>query len=207
MSQRKLVTSAGGGAFDSPAAGKRSRDDALSKEILRSGPASAVRDVTPHNKRRRKQDKPVKMHRMDSPATDTPRSGYVDQLIKPAKQTPLSQSSMDDDLSSLEEQDRKDRMAIRRGPQGALEEIKYYQKKTGLLIARLPFARVVKEETIRLTRSKDFKWQSNALEALQEASEAYVCAVLSDAYLCSLHAKRVTLMVRDIQLARRIRGD
>ncbi|GBG34750.1 Histone H3 [Hondaea fermentalgiana] len=89
----------------------------------------------------------------------------------------------------------------------ALKEIKRYQKSTNLLIQKLPFARVVKEETERYTQSQEFRWQSEALTALQEAAEAYLVSVFQDANLCALHAKRVTLMVRDIQLARRIRGD
>mmetsp|Transcript_26437 Transcript_26437/g.42297 ORF Transcript_26437/g.42297 Transcript_26437/m.42297 type:complete len:229 (-) Transcript_26437:137-823(-) len=89
----------------------------------------------------------------------------------------------------------------------ALREIKKYQRSTGLLIQKLPFARVVKEETERYTQTDEFRWQSEALTALQEAAEAYLVSILHDANLCALHAKRVTLMVRDIQLARRIRGD
>jgi len=89
----------------------------------------------------------------------------------------------------------------------ALKEIRKMQRSTELLIRRLPFARVVREETERYAGEKSFRWQSEALLALQEATEAYLVGVLSDANLCAIHAKRVTLMVRDIQLARRIRGD
>ena len=53
---------------------------------------------------------------------------------------------------------------------------------------------------------KDFRWQSHALQALQEAAEAYLVYLFEDANLCAIHAKRVTLMKKDIQLARRIRG-
>lgn len=53
---------------------------------------------------------------------------------------------------------------------------------------------------------KDFRWQSQALQALQEAAEAYLVYLFEDSNLCAIHAKRVTLMKRDIQLARRIRG-
>lgn len=50
------------------------------------------------------------------------------------------------------------------------------------------------------------RWQSSALLALQEATEAYLVHLFEDANLCAIHAKRVTIMTRDIQLARRIRG-
>jgi histone H3/H4 len=51
------------------------------------------------------------------------------------------------------------------------------------------------------------RWAASAVTALQEATEAYVTGLLSDANLCALHAKRVTLMTRDLQLARRLRGE
>ena len=50
------------------------------------------------------------------------------------------------------------------------------------------------------------RWQSQAIQALQEAAEAFLVHLFEDANLCALHAKRVTIMQKDIQLARRIRG-
>ena len=46
-----------------------------------------------------------------------------------------------------------------------------------------------------------------AVLALQEASEAYLVGLFEDTNLCAIHAKRVTIMPKDIQLARRIRGE
>jgi len=87
----------------------------------------------------------------------------------------------------------------------ALKEIRFYQKNTDLLIRRLPFARVVKEvQTFVCPR--DYRWQASAMMALQEAAEAHLVSLFEDAYLCTIHAKRVTLMPKDMQLARRIRG-
>jgi histone H3/H4 len=63
----------------------------------------------------------------------------------------------------------------------------------------------IREITLYYT-SREFRWQRDALLALQEASEAYLVGLLEDANLCAIHAKRVTIMIRDIQLARRIRG-
>ena len=89
----------------------------------------------------------------------------------------------------------------------ALKEIKLYQRSTHLLIRKAPFARLVKELLItRHPCGHEFKWQSVAIECLQEACEAYLVCLISDAYLCAIHARRVTLMPRDIQLIRRLRG-
>ncbi|KAL0262407.1 centromeric DNA-binding histone H3-like protein cse4 [Diplodia seriata] len=50
------------------------------------------------------------------------------------------------------------------------------------------------------------RWQSQAIQALQEAAEAFLVHLFEDTNLCAIHAKRVTIMQKDIQLARRIRG-
>ncbi|KAK4386576.1 histone H3.2 [Sesamum angolense] len=52
----------------------------------------------------------------------------------------------------------------------------------------------------------DLRFQSSAVAALQEAAEAYLVGLFEDTNLCAIHAKRVTIMPKDIQLARRIRG-
>lgn len=87
----------------------------------------------------------------------------------------------------------------------ALKEIRKFQKSTDLLIHRLPFARLVKEITFDYHHS--LQWQSTALEALQYASEDYIVGLMEDANLSALHAKRVTLMPKDLHLAKRIRGN
>lgn len=53
----------------------------------------------------------------------------------------------------------------------------------------------------------DLRFQSQAVFALQEAAEAYMVGLFEDTNLCAIHAKRVTIMPKDIQLARRIRGE
>src|SRR5690606_16986909 len=89
----------------------------------------------------------------------------------------------------------------------ALREIYKFQKDTSLLIPKLPFARVVREMSEQFAvPGEGYRFKAEALLALQEAAEAYLVHLFEDAYLCSIHAKRVTLMVRDIHLARRIRG-
>lgn len=54
--------------------------------------------------------------------------------------------------------------------------------------------------------SDPLRWQSTAIQALQEAAEAYLVHLFEDSNLLAIHAKRVTVMQKDIQLARRIRG-
>jgi len=90
----------------------------------------------------------------------------------------------------------------------ALMEIRKYQRTTDLLIRRLPFARLVKEIGENFIRIGDegLRWQAEAMMALQEAAEHYLVRLFEDANLCAIHAKRVTVQPKDIQLARRIRG-
>ncbi|KAK1375230.1 Histone domain-containing protein [Heracleum sosnowskyi] len=87
----------------------------------------------------------------------------------------------------------------------ALREIRKYQKSTELLIRKLPFQRLVRE--IAQDFKTDMRFQSHAVLALQEAAEAYLVGLFEDTNLCAIHAKRVTIMSKDIQLARRIRGE
>ena len=86
----------------------------------------------------------------------------------------------------------------------ALREIRKFQKSTDLLIRKLPFQRVVRE--ISSDYKSDLRFQSQAILALQEAAEAYLVGLFEDTNLCAIHAKRVTIMPKDMQLARRIRG-
>lgn len=116
----------------------------------------------------------------------------------------------------------------------ALKEIRQYQRTTDLLLLKLPFARLVsafppiprdlepdstqdrpdantriqvREVAINYRPiGEEFRWQSQAIQALQEAAEAFLVHLFEDVNLCAIHAKRVTIMQKDIQLARRIRG-
>ena len=87
----------------------------------------------------------------------------------------------------------------------ALREIHRYQKMTELLIRRLPFQRLVREI------AQDFKgrlnFASGTILALQEVAEAYLVGLIEDTNLCAIHAKHITIMPKDIQLARSIRGE
>jgi histone H3 len=87
----------------------------------------------------------------------------------------------------------------------ALMEIRKYQKTTDLLIRKLPFQRLVREVAQELNPC--LRFQTTALLALQEATEAYLIGLFEDTNLCAIHSKRVTIQPRDLQLARRIRGE
>ena len=73
------------------------------------------------------------------------------------------------------------------------------------MIRKLPFQRLVRE--IAQDFKSDLRFQGSAVLALQEAAEAYLVGLFEDTNLCAIHAKRVTIMPKDIQLARRIRGE
>lgn len=87
----------------------------------------------------------------------------------------------------------------------ALRQIRKYQKTTELLIRRLPFQRLVRELASEI--KGDLRFQSAAINALQESTEAYLVGLFEDTNLCAIHAKRVTIYPKDVQLARRIRGE
>ena len=87
----------------------------------------------------------------------------------------------------------------------ALREIRRYQKSTELLIRKMPFARLVRE--IAQDFKTDLRFQRQAIAALQEAAEVYLVGLFEDTYLCCIHAKRVTIAPKDLQLAHRIRGE
>ena len=108
----------------------------------------------------------------------------------------------------------------------ALREIRRYQKTTELLLRKLPFQRLVRE--IAQEYKPDLRFQSAAIGALQEASEAYLVGLFEDTNSAAIHAKRVTIMekvciaaaiscmnietnptavIQDIKLARRLRGE
>ncbi|VDN50734.1 unnamed protein product [Dracunculus medinensis] len=86
----------------------------------------------------------------------------------------------------------------------ALQEVKHYQRTTHLLISKSPFTRLIKEILNPEWSSQMYNITPDAISALQEASEAFLVQLFENSYLLSLHAKRITLMVRDICMVRRI---
>uniref|UniRef100_A0A1J3K0J9 Histone H3-like centromeric protein CENH3 n=1 Tax=Noccaea caerulescens TaxID=107243 RepID=A0A1J3K0J9_NOCCA len=88
----------------------------------------------------------------------------------------------------------------------ALREIRQFQKSSKLLIPAAPFIRTVREITQACAPPKINRWTAEALVALQEAAEDYLVGLFSDSMLCAIHARRVTLMRKDFELARRLGG-
>lgn len=93
----------------------------------------------------------------------------------------------------------------------AMREIRRYQKTTELLIPRLPFSKMVRKIALDLNTSQGnvdkVQFQANALVGLQEAAENYLVKLLEDSNLNAIHANRVTLQPKDLQLAQRVRGE
>jgi histone H3 len=87
----------------------------------------------------------------------------------------------------------------------ALRQIREYQKSTALLLRRGPFQRLVRELTQEY--HSDLRYQAAAVEALQQAAEAYLVSLFEDTNWCAIHARRVTIQPRDMYLARRMRGE
>jgi len=87
----------------------------------------------------------------------------------------------------------------------ALREIRKYQKGTELLLRKLPFQRLVRE--IAVGGKEGLRFQASAVLAIQEATEAHMVNLFADTCLCAIHGRRVTIMPKDIQLARRLRGE
>lgn len=125
--------------------------------------------------------------------------------LPPAKRPRLESASakVPIKLDFEEKQQRKYRPGAK-----ALQEIRHFQKTTRLLLPKLPFARLVKEVALKVcSHDLTLRFQVLALKCLQEAAEAFLVQLFEDTVLCAIHAKRVTIMAKDMRLARRIRGE
>ena len=87
----------------------------------------------------------------------------------------------------------------------ALREIRKLQKTTDLLTPKIPFQRLVRE--VAQDFKSDLQHSATSMLCLHESAEAYLVGLFEDTNLCAIHGKRVTIMPKDIQLARRIRGE
>ncbi|KAG6873755.1 histone H3-like centromeric protein hH3v [Termitomyces sp. Mi166 len=171
----------------------------MAQTVQRAGPSGSSKRKAPHTG----SDPPTPASKRSKTATARKSTGG-----RPPK------SSTGGPASAAGQQGAKPQKKPHRFRPGtvALRDIRKYQKSTDLLIQRLPFSRVVREIALdMITDENDYsaaglRWQSSAILALQEATEAFIVHLFEDANLCALHAKRVTVMTRDIQLARRIRG-
>eukprot|EP01127_Copromyxa_protea_P009132 TRINITY_DN212_c0_g1_i1.p2 TRINITY_DN212_c0_g1~~TRINITY_DN212_c0_g1_i1.p2 ORF type:complete len:168 (-),score=5.83 TRINITY_DN212_c0_g1_i1:73-576(-) len=144
----------------------------------------------------KKSSKPVRRQATPSSSPEaTPRKGATprkitkrDLLPRPYSSTPVKK--------------RRFRPGTR-----ALMEIRRYQKSTELLMPKLSFCRVVRDLANKRSRADEgFRWQGQALLAIQHAAENYVVRLFQDANLCAIHGKRKTVMLSDFYLARRLRG-
>uniref|UniRef100_A0A1I8AVS8 Histone domain-containing protein n=1 Tax=Steinernema glaseri TaxID=37863 RepID=A0A1I8AVS8_9BILA len=102
-------------------------------------------------------------------------------------------------------QKRKIKKPIKRGAR-ALQEIRKFQSLTKLLIPRAPFSRLCREICGQFKDPGEVRFKLDALAALQEACEAYLTCFFEDVNLVAIHAKRVTIMPKDVQLIKRLRN-
>ena len=161
---------------------------------------------------------------------EQPQPGIVPPKPKPGagrgQPTPSTSRDSDSIKNRRKQQSKKREDALRKNTGGvkkprkphryrpgtlALMEIRRYQKSHELLIRKLPFQRLVREIVLDNLppgwKHGDVRFLSQVIMALQEAAEAYLVGLFEDSNLCAIHAKRVTIMPKDIQLARRIRGE
>lgn len=146
------------------------------------------------------------LQEIDSNYRESPRR-TTDKILKSSSKNYRRRENLGGEIRKIQ-QEKANKTATRYRPSDlALYEIRKYQQSTDLLISKIPFARLVKEVTDNfILENQHLQWHSMAILALQEASEAYLVGLLEHANLLALHAKRITLMKKDVQLARRIRG-
>eukprot|EP01119_Soliformovum_irregulare_P011420 TRINITY_DN2850_c0_g1_i1.p1 TRINITY_DN2850_c0_g1~~TRINITY_DN2850_c0_g1_i1.p1 ORF type:complete len:155 (-),score=16.68 TRINITY_DN2850_c0_g1_i1:54-518(-) len=145
------------------------------------------------------------------PRRDHEQSPSVPRATAKKTLTPNSKNSESPSKSRRKQSSPKKRPKPRKPHRArpgvaALKEIRKFQKTTDLLIRKLPFARLVRELAANITTDEIYRWRAEALLALQTAAESYLVHLFEDANLCAIHGKRVTIMPKDIQLSRRIRG-
>jgi histone H3 len=127
----------------------------------------------------------------------------VDSIVRRMKHATMGWKHPPDQASYVTDEP-KVKKKRRRSSNKQLREIKKYQSTADLLLPRAPFERLVRE--IAQAKSADVRFRPSAVEALQEAAEAFVIGMMEDGLLCTVHARRVTLMRKDMDLAERIRG-
>lgn len=154
------------------------------------------------------------VHRMVATAASSPRvtkrrhvrqgSGFTSSENESMAATPDLSPENDSKIK------RKKKPFRYRSSRMALRDIRRLQRTTELLIPRRPFQRLIREisETIwKQLGHSDLRFQTASLSALHEASEAYLVGLFEDTNICAVHAKRVTIMPKDMHMARRLRGD
>ncbi|GFR32274.1 histone H3.2 [Trichonephila clavata] len=165
-----------------------------------------MKEIVKKQIREHQQGKDAALFELDTiPPCNTPGCFYCSKIkLHSNSPSPMLEEPLIIDENPPIKNDKNESAEISL-PKLALREIRRYQKSTELLIRKLPFQRLVRE--IAQDFETDLRFQSSAVMALQEASEAYLVGLFEDTNLCAIHAKRVTIMPKDIQLARRIRGE
>lgn len=133
----------------------------------------------------------------------TPKQILADKKAAHASKTKAIKKSAPATGGMKEDKERK-KIRYKAGTV-ALREVKRYQKSMDCLLPRAPFLRILKQ--IAKEHNDEMRWNSQAVQALQEAAEAYIVGVFEDTSLCAVHAKRQTILKKDMDLARRLRGD
>jgi len=186
------------------------------KHSLQPSPQSQSTDALPSNKKprhptARKSTAPPVQRQSFEPDKSLPIVRTVPIAQKAPKNTNSSPKKVNvvGSISKSPEFGRSPRKRKFRAGAKALREIRKYQKSSDLLIPAMPFSRLIREvaQSVVGYNVTEFRFQSAAIMALQEAAEAFLVTLFEDTVLCAIHAKRVTIMPRDMQLARRIRGD
>ncbi|CAG2060791.1 unnamed protein product [Timema podura] len=135
-----------------------------------------------------------------SSTTVVTTSIFVPDLESGSLYTELASQNMASNMALTKQTSRKSSGGIRPAPCSSRDP-----PLPELLIHKLPFQWLVREIT------EDFKtdlhFQSFVVMTLQETSEAYLVGMFKDTNLCAIHTKHVTIMLKDIQLARYIRGE
>ena len=144
-----------------------------------------------------------------SPARASPRRGAglpAWEQAAPARRRRISGESPAPRPSKTRRTEERRKRRFRPGTR-VLQEIRKLQQTTHTLVPRIHFSRIVRDVAYGIDGVVQYRWASEALEAIQTAAEAYLVGLFEDANLCAMHAKRVTIQIKDILLAQRIRGD
>ena len=186
------------------------------KQSLERSPQTRSIDVLPSNKKARpptarKSTAPPLQRQSFEPENSLPVARAVPIAQKAPRNTKSSPGKVNvvASISKSPEFGRSPKKRKFRAGTKALREIRKYQKSSDLLIPAMPFSRLIREvaQSVLGYNMPEFRFQSAAIMALQEAAEAFLVTLFQDTLLCAIHAKRETIMPRDMQLARRIRGD
>lgn len=134
--------------------------------------------------------------RSQSSITSDPVIGRLSNLLKTKKEKPTIS---------------KGKQMVKTAPRSRpgdliLKEIRRLQKGWELQIPRSAFHRLVREITQDMTSEENntLRYQTAALEALQESAELFLCQLFEDSYCCTIHAKRVTLFPSDMRLCQKL---